>query len=99
SIQLNYGATATRPASGDWPLTVLASASELTATDDTMLGYPNTTMDGHPAQTLSLSDGGEELRVFNVNGVFVVLQTHSAATTASLEGGLKGLFRAMAVHP
>jgi len=36
--------------------------------------------------------------LYNVDGVTVGLESHSAATTASLDCGLVGLYRSMRIH-
>jgi hypothetical protein len=93
-----FGATDARPASGDWPLTIQALASDRRSGDDSVLGDPNTTLDGYPARTSTHLDGGKALQVFDVDGVFLELSTHTPETTASLDGGLEGLFRSMTIH-
>lgn len=95
--QLSYGSQ--RTSYGDWPLSVLTIASDRETGDDAVLGDPNTTVDGHPARTSDLLDGGSGLQVFNVDGVNVEILTHSAETTALLPDGLVGLFRAMQFFP
>jgi hypothetical protein len=92
SARVSYGAQ--RTSYGDWPLDILTLASDRETGDDAVLGDPNTTVDGHPARTSELQDGGSGLQVFNVDGVYVEILTHSAETTGLLPDGLVGLFRA-----
>jgi hypothetical protein len=83
----------------DPPLTILAIASTRETGDGAVIGDPTTIVDGHPARTTTLLDGGSGLQLFNVNGVYLELTTHSAATTAQLQGGLVGLFRSLDLNP
>ena len=55
-----------------------------------VISDPNTTVDGHPARTSSGIDGGSGLQLFNVNGVYLEMLTHSQQATAQLHGGLVG---------
>ena len=98
SAQVDYGVEQ-KLATGDWPLTILAVASTRESGDGAVLGDPTTTVDGHPARTAPLLDGGSALQLYNVNGVYLELTTHSAATTAQLQGGLVGLFRSLDLNP
>jgi len=52
-----------------------------------------------PIYALALLDGGSGLQLFNVNGIYLELLTHSAATTTQLQGGLVGLFRSLDLNP
>jgi hypothetical protein len=74
-------------------------ASTATTGDGAVIGDPTTTVDGYPARTSGLLDGGSGLQLYNVNGVYLEMSTHSAATTATLPGGLVGLFRGMEIYP
>jgi hypothetical protein len=55
-------------------------------------------VDGHPAPTGTGLDGGSG-PLFNVNGVYLEMATHSPQTAAQLSGGLVGLFRSMQIYP
>jgi hypothetical protein len=96
--QVDYGVDQKLP-TGDWPLTILAIASTRETGDGAVLGDPTTSVDGHPARTTPMLDGGSGLQLFNVNGIYLELATHSAATTAQLQGGLVGLFRSLDLNP
>lgn len=93
SATINYGSTATNPDSG-WPMSVFAANQSHDLSADA-----NTSLDGHKARTSGLPDGGERLQVYDVDGVYLDLMTNSPWATAALEGGLKGVFRAMTIHP
>jgi hypothetical protein len=97
SAQVLYGEQ--RTSYGDWPLSILAVANDRETGDQAVLGDPNTTVDGHPARTSDLQDGGSGLQVFNVDGVYVEILTHSAEATTLLPDGLVGLFRATTFFP
>ncbi len=94
---LQYGSERTQY--GDWPLSIIAFTSTAETGDGSVIGDPNTTVDGHPARTSSGIDGGSGLQLFNVNGVYLEMLTHSQQATAVLPGGLVGLFRSMEIYP
>jgi hypothetical protein len=96
-VQVDYGDGQVH--AQDPPLTILAVASTRETGDGAVIGDPTTTVDGHPARTAPLLDGGSALQLFNVNGVYLELTTHSATTTAQLPGGLVGLFRSLDLTP
>ncbi len=87
-----------RTTHGDWPLTITAIKSDAEAGDGAVIGDPNTTVDGHPARTITGLDGGSALQLFNVNGVYLEMLTHSQQATAQLSSGLVGLFRSMEIY-
>ena len=93
---MQYGTERTQY--GDWPLTILAFTSTAETGDNSVIGNPNTTVDGHPARTSTGLDGGSGLQLFNVNGVYLEMLTHSPQATAQLPGGLVGLFRSMEIY-
>ncbi len=78
-------------------LTILAFTSTAQTGDDSVIGNPSTTVDGHPARTSTGLDGGSGLQSFNVNGVYVELMTHSPAATSQLAADLVGLLGSMKV--
>jgi hypothetical protein len=96
SATVQYGTERTQY--GDWPLTILAFTSTAETGDNSVIGNPNTTVDGHPARTSTGLDGGSGLQLFNVNGVYLEMLTHSPQATAQLPGGLVGLFRSMEIY-
>jgi hypothetical protein len=96
STTVQYGSALTKY--GDWPLTISAFTSTAETGNDSVIGDPNTTVDGHPARTTTGLDGGAGLQLFNVNGVYLELQTHSPQATAQLPSGLVGLFRSMEIY-
>jgi hypothetical protein len=80
-----------------WPLSidVVPTTPELdrSTVSPTATGeHPNTTVGGYPAHTDAQPDGGTMLTVYNVDGTYVRITTHSPQATASLTGGLEGLF-------
>jgi hypothetical protein len=97
SVQADYGTERTQY--GDWPLTILAIPSTSETGDGSVIGDPNTTVEGHPARTSTGPDGGSGLQLFNVNGVYLEMLTHSPQATAQLPGGLVALFRSMEIYP
>jgi hypothetical protein len=96
SATVQYGQE--RTTYGDWPLNITAIKSDAESGDGAVIGDPNTTVDGHPARTSTGLDGGSGLQLFNVNGVYLEMMTHSPQTTAQLQGGLVGLFRGMEIY-
>jgi hypothetical protein len=48
--QIAYGNTRLKPNTGDWPLTIMAVASNRRTGDGAVLANPTTTLDGHPAR-------------------------------------------------
>lgn len=97
SAILQYGSERTQY--GDRPLTIMAFTSTAETGDGAVISAPNTTVDGHPARTSFGLDGGSGLQLYNVNGVYLEMQTHSSQATALLDGGLVGLFRGMEIYP
>jgi hypothetical protein len=97
SAQADFGTD--RTSYGDWPLTILAVRSDAETGDGNVIGDPDTTLDGHPARIREGLDGGSTLQVFNVDGVYVEMLTHSPSATDLLPDGVVGLFRATELFP
>ncbi len=97
SATVQYGQE--RTTYGDWPLNITAMKSDAETGDGAVIGDPNTTVDGHPARTANGLDGGTGLQLYNVNGVYLEMLTHSQQATAQLSSGLVGLFRSMEIYP
>ncbi len=98
SIELQYSNTGERTSLGDWPLSILAYLSSAREGDGNLVGDPTTTLDGYPARRINHRDGGKGLQVFDVDGVFIEMSTHSSAMTQQLGGGLDGLFRGLEIN-
>jgi hypothetical protein len=96
---VQFGSTTTRPLGGDWPLTVNAYPMDHRS-DAWVAGGPDSTLDGHPSRISEEGPtGGEALQVFDLDGAYLEIFTNGPDTVKSLDGGLKGLFRATAIHP
>ena len=97
SAHVQYGQE--RSSYGDRPLTIYAMKSSAESGDGAVIGDPTTIVDGHLARPMPGVDGGSGLQLFNVNGVYLELTTHTLQATAQLQGGLVGLFRSMEIYP
>lgn len=98
NVQVGYGA-GRRTKYGDWPLTVIALPRTSRTGDGGVVADPDTTLDGDPARRTPMADGGRGLQVYDVQGCYLELATHDAATITQLPGGLDGLFRGMTLYP
>jgi hypothetical protein len=96
-VQVEYG-DGKRTPYGDWPLVVNVLQRSSRIGDGSVIGNPDTVIDGYPARRSSLLDGGKGLQVYDVQGLYVELATHDPVTTSQLPGGPDGLFRAMKLY-
>ncbi|MEU2612276.1 hypothetical protein ABZ570_11930 [Micromonospora sp. NPDC007271] len=98
NVELSYG-SGRRTKYGDWPLVVLMIPRLSPSGDNSVLGGPDSTIDGHPARRRSSPDGGASLQVYGVQGLYVEMSAHDQATLRKLGGNLDSLFRGATLYP
>jgi hypothetical protein len=97
-VAVSYGRGERTPY-GDWPLSVTVTRRPARTGDSSVIAAPDITLDGHPARRSSGADGGVGLQLYDVQGLYLELVTHDAATAGQLPGGLDQFFRGMKLYP
>lgn len=93
SARAVYGPTGGPAVGYDGPLTITAVPRDSKTGDDSVIGDPNTTVDGHPARVTR-----NALQLFNVDGLYLELQAEDGVVDG-IPDGLKGIFRGLELFP
>jgi hypothetical protein len=99
AVRVDYGAEPVLPAGLEaaWPLSVQLVRDPEAAS--TPIAGANIVVDGRPARLTSYPEGHSDLVLTTADGVSVVVFTADPPTTASLPGGLVGLYESIQIYP